>query len=64
MAKLETTVIDVLPALYEFTGCEKTTKICSKSAALKIGETEIVENLVTFGKIPINEDVIIATEMF
>ena len=65
--KLETTVIDVLPALHALTGCDTTSKICSKNAALKTAETGIIENLVTFGVLPktaINVDMIIAAEKF
>ena len=62
--KLERTVIYVLPALHALTGCNTTSKICSKNAALKTTETGIIENLVTFGKTAINVDVIIAAEKF
>ena len=62
--KLETIVIDVLPALHALTGCDTTSKICSKNAALKTAETGIIENLVTFGKTAINVDMIVAAEKF
>ena len=38
------------------TRCDTTSKICSK--------THLVENLVAFGKTPINVDIIIAAEYF
>ena len=56
-SKLEKTVIDVSPALHALTGCDTTIKICDKKAALKTTETGIVENLVSFGKTPINADI-------
>ena len=62
--KLETTVIDVLPALHAITGCDTTSKICCNNAALKTAETGIIENLVTFGKTAINVDTIISAEKF
>ena len=61
-AKLETTVIDVFQALQALTGCDKTSKICSKNGALKAGEIGIVDNLVAFGKTPINIDIIITAK--
>ena len=51
--KLETTVIDVLAALHALTGCDTTSKICSKDAALKTADTGIVGNLEALGKISI-----------
>ena len=62
--KIETTVIDVLPALLALTGCDTTIKIWSKTAALKIADTDVIENLVTFGKTDINFDMIITAEKF
>ena len=62
--KLETTVIDILPTLHALTGCDTTSKICSKNAALKKTETAIIENLVTSGKTAINVDMIITAEKF
>ena len=62
--KVETTVIDILPALHALTGCDTTSKICSKTAALKIADTDVIESLVTFGKTDINFDMIITAEMF
>ena len=63
-AKLESTVVDVLPALHALTGCDTTSKICSKNAALKIEDTDFIENLVAFGKTDINIDMIIMAEKF
>ena len=54
--KLETTIIYALPVLHALTGCDTTSKICSKNAALKTAETGIIENLVTFDKTAINVD--------
>ena len=62
--KIEATLIDVLPALHALTGCDTTSKICSKTAALKIADTDIIENLVTFGKTDINVDMFITAEKF
>ena len=62
--KLESTVVDVLPALHALTGCDTTSKICSKNAALKIADTDFIENLVAFGKMDINIDMIIMAEKF
>ena len=62
--KVETTVIDILPALHALTGCDTTSKICSKTAALKIADTDVIGSLVTFGKTDINFDMIITVEMF
>ena len=54
----------MLPALHALTGCETTSKICSKTAPLKIADTDVIENLVTFGKTDINFDMIITAEKF
>ena len=62
--KLESTVVDVLPALHSLTGCDTTSKICTKNAALKIADTDFIENLVAFGKTDINIDMIIMAEKF
>ena len=62
--KLETTLVDVLPALHALTGCDTTSKICSKNTALKIADTNIIENLVTFGKTDLSIDMIIMAEKF
>ena len=62
--KLESTVVDVLPALHALTGCDTTSKICSKNAALKIADTDFIENLVAFGKTDINIDMVIMAEKF
>ena len=48
--KLETTLVDMLPALHALTGCDTTSKICCKNTALKIVDTNIIENLVAFEK--------------
>ena len=60
--KLETTVIDILPVLQALTGCDMTSKMFCKNAALKTAETGKVENLVAFGKTHNNVDIIIAAE--
>ena len=57
-------LIDVLAALYLLPGCDMASKICSKNAALKTAETSILENLVAFGKTPINLNIIITAETF
>ena len=62
--KTETTVVDVLPPLHALTGCDTTSKICSKTAALKTTDTDVIENLVTFCKTDINFDMIITAEKF
>ena len=62
--KTETTVVDVLPPLHALTGCDTTSKICSKTAALKTTDTDVIENLVTFCKTDINFDMIITAETF
>ena len=41
------------------TGCDTTSKICNKTAALKIADTDVIENLVAFGKTDINFDMTI-----
>ena len=43
------------------TGCDTLSKICCQTAALKIADTNIIENLVAFGKTDI---VMIITEDF
>ena len=48
--KLDTAVIDVLPALQALACCETTSKICNKNVALKVAESGIIENLVIFGQ--------------
>ena len=48
--KLDTAVIDVLPALQALAYCETTSKSCNKNAALKVAESGIIENLVIFGQ--------------
>ena len=62
--KLETTLVDVLAALHALTGYDTTSKICSKNIALKIADTNIIENLVTFGKTDLSIDMIIMAEKF
>ena len=54
----------MLLALHALTGCDTSSKICSKTAALKIDDTDIIENLVTFGKTDINVDIVLAAEKF
>ena len=60
-AKLDTVVIDVLPALQALAYCETTSKSCNKNAALKVAESGVIENLVIFDQTAaINVDKLIA----
>ena len=59
--KLDTAVIDVLPALQALACCETTSKSCNKNAALKVAESGVIENLVIFDQTAaINVDKLIA----
>ena len=59
--KLDTAVIDVLPALQALAYCETTSKSCNKNAALKVAESGVIENLVIFDQTAaINVDKLIA----
>ena len=63
--KVEITVIYVLSALHALTVCDTTSKTqqkTSKTTSLKIADTDITKNLVTFGKTDINADMIITAE--
>ena len=46
----------------QLTGCDTPSKICCQTVALKIADTNIIENLDTFGKTDMN--VMIITEGF
>ena len=61
---LDISVIDVLPAIHALTSCDTTNTIGRKTAALKIGETDRSEMLISFGKEPLTWDVIEAAEKF
>ena len=54
----------MLPALHALTECDITSKTCSKKAPLKFADTDITENLKTFGKTVINIDLIITAKSF
>ena len=59
--KLDTALIDVLPASQALAGCETTSKVCNKNAALKVAESGVIENLVIFHQTAaINVDKLIA----
>ena len=61
---LDISVIDVLPAIHALTSCDTTNTIGRKRDALKIGETDRSEMLISFGKEPLTWDVIVAAEKF
>ena len=50
---LDICVIDVLPAIHALTGCDTTNTIGTKRAALRLGETNRNEMLISFGKEPL-----------
>ena len=50
---LDICVIDVLPAIHAFTGCDTTNTIGTKRAALRQGKTDRNEMLISFGKEPL-----------
>ena len=47
---LDISVIDVLPPIHALKGCDTTNTIGIKTAALKLGETNRSEMLISFGK--------------
>ena len=52
---LESDVISVLPAVHALSGCDSTSKIGGKKAALKVVESGLAESLSEFGKQPLSE---------
>ena len=50
---LDICVIDVLPAIHALTGCDTTNTIGTKRAALRLGETDRNEMLISLGKEPL-----------
>lgn len=50
------TVLTALPAIHSLTGCDTTSKVSTKLAALKAAESCAEDLLLEFGKGPLNED--------
>ena len=48
--------------IHTATGCDNTNAIGAKRAALKQGETNKIETLISFGKEPLTRDIIEAAE--
>ena len=58
--RIELRVRDILPALHALTGCDTTSKVGTKKAALKAAECTGSELLSGFGKEPLSDDTIAA----
>ena len=62
--RIELRVRDILPAVHALTGCDTTSKVGTKKAALKAVECTGSELLSGFGKEPLSDDMIAAAERF
>ena len=62
--RIELRVRDILPAVHVLTGCDTTSKVGTKKAALKAAECTGSELLSGFGKEPLSDDMITAAERF
>ena len=62
--KLESDVIDILPAVHALTGCDTTSKIETKSSALKIASQNDFSELVSFGKINLDDGMLLIAERY
>lgn len=60
---LDGSYINVLAALHALTGCDTTNKYATKMAALKVLE-QYDENIISLGKEPVNESIMVAAEKF
>ena len=61
---IDSDVVDVLPAVHALTGCDTTSKIGTKAAALKTAFACGIELLHSFGKTDISDEMIANAEKF
>ena len=57
-------VADIMPAVHALSGCDTTSKVATKASALHTAEKTVYEQLQSFGKCPISEEMIAAAEKF
>ena len=61
---MDSDVIDIMPAVHALTGCDTTSNVGTKKAALEAAESGISERLLRFAKEPLSIDVITNAEQF
>ena len=61
---MKSDVVDVLPAVHALSGCDTTSKVGTKTSALQATEETGHEQLESFGKLPLSDDMISASEKF
>ena len=62
--KIDTNVIDVLPAVHALSGCDTTTKTGTKKSTFQTAKESGEEYLKSFAKSPINDDIVTSAEKF
>ena len=55
---------DVLPAVHALSGCDTTCKAGTKKSVLQAAEETGHEQLCSFGKLPLSDDMVSAAEKF
>ena len=61
---MKSDVVDVLPAMHALSGCDTTSKVGTKKSALRAAEETGDEQLHSFGKLPLSDDMVSAAEKF
>ena len=61
---MKSDVVDVLPAVHALSGCDTTSKVGTKKSALQAAEETGHEQLHSFRKLPLSDDMVIAAEKF
>ena len=61
---MKSDVVDVLCAVHALSGCDTTSKVRTKKSALQAAEKTGHEQLHSFGKLPLSDDMVSAAEKF
>ena len=63
-ASLNSEAIYIMPPVHALTGCDTTSKIVTKKAALEVAKSDLSELLLCFAKEPLTADMIENVEQF
>ena len=61
---MKSDVVDVLPAVHALSGCDTTSKVGTKKSVLQAAEETGHEQLHSFGKLPLSDDMVSAVQKF